>query len=94
MMPRKDEIDRMIILLYHSRSAHGYVNFSRYIDWLDSLPMAGLEELESMFEGMADELRREIEQRNADGIEVYSREYSEKLARRAKLSAMLGVDFE
>lgn len=93
-MPRKDEIDRMIVLLYHSRNAHGYVNFSRYIDWMDKLPMAGLEELEAMFENMAGDVRREIEKRHSDGIEVYSREYAERQAKREALSKALGVAFE
>lgn len=93
-MPRKDEIDRMIVLLYRSRNAHGYVNFSRYIDWMDKLPMAGLEELEAMFENMAGDVRREIEKRHADGIEVYSREYAETKAKRDRLSEMMGVKFE
>jgi hypothetical protein len=92
-VPRKDEIDRMIVLLYRSRNSHGYTNFSRSIDWMDKLPMAGLEELEAMFENMAGEVRAEIEKRHDDGIEVYSREYAEAKARRDKLSRLLGVDF-
>lgn len=80
MMPRKDEIDRMIVLLYRSRNSQGYTNFTRTIDWMDKLPMAGLEELKAMFENMADEVGREIEKRHDDGIEVYSREYGEQLA--------------
>lgn len=79
-MPRKDEIDRMIVLLYRSRNSQGYTNFTRTIDWMDKLPMAGLEELKAMFENMADEVGREIEKRHDDGIEVYSREYGEQLA--------------
>lgn len=77
-MPRQSEIDRMIVLLYRSNSAHDYTNFVRLAGWLDKLPMKGLEELEAMFEGMAKDVRREIEQRHADGIERYSREYVER----------------
>jgi len=91
-MPRQSEIDRMIVLLYRSNNAQGYANFSRYAGWLDKLPMAGLEELEAMFENMTGDVRREIEQRHADGIERYSREYAEAKARREKLSRLLGVD--
>lgn len=92
-MPRKDEIDRMIVMLYRSRNSQGYTNFTRPISWMDKLPMAGLEELEAMFSNMAGEVRDEIEKRHEDGIEVYSREYAEAKARREKLSRLLGVDF-
>lgn len=74
-MARKDEIDRIIVLLYHSRNSHGHVNFNRPADWLDKLAMEGLEELQADFERMAGEVGAEIEQRKADGIPKYSRRW-------------------
>lgn len=76
-MPKKDQIDRMIVMLYRSRNAHGYTNFTRPIDWMDRLPMAGLDELSAMFENMAADVQREIEERKADGMPKYSRQYYE-----------------
>lgn len=76
-MPRKSEIDRMLVLLYRSSNSQGYVNFSRPIDWMDKLPMAGLEELDRMFEVMRDDVAREIEARKSEGITKYSREWHE-----------------
>jgi len=93
-MPRKDEIDRMIVLLYRSNNSQGYINFSRPIDWLDKLPMKGLEEFQSILEGMVEDVRREIVKRNEDGIEVYSREWAERENRRAELTRLLGFPFE
>lgn len=77
-MPRQSEIDRMLVLLYRSGSAHDFTNFTRPADWLDKLPMAGLGELRRMFEVMAEDVDREIAQRVSDGIPRYSREYHEK----------------
>lgn len=76
-MPKKDQIDRMIVLLYRSNNAHGYTNFTRPISWLDKLPMEGLDELDRMFEVMREDVQREIEQRKADEMPRYSREWYE-----------------
>ena len=88
-MPRKDEIDRMIVLLYLSRNSSGYTNFCRSIDWLDKLPMKGLEELIRMFEIMREDVKREIEQRVTDGMPRYSREWHNQLAAEEKGGAEL-----
>jgi len=76
-MPKKDQIDRMLVLFYHSSNAHGYTNFTRPISWLDNLPMAGLEELDRMFDVMREDVAREIEARKADGMPRYSRRWHE-----------------
>lgn len=76
-MPKKDQIDRMLVLFYRSNSALGYTNFTRPIDWLDKLPMAGLEELERMFEVMRDDVAREVKARQKEGITRYSRAWHE-----------------
>ena len=80
--------------MYRSNNAHGFTNFVRPAGWLDKLPMAGLEELERMFEVMREDVRREIEQRHADGIERYSREWAERVAKREALTKATGVQFE
>lgn len=76
-MPRQDEIDRMIVMLYVSRNSHGFTNYTRPADWLDGLPMAGLEELQADFERMAGEVVDEIAQRKTDGIPRFSRRWHE-----------------
>ena len=76
-MPKKDQIDRMLVLLYRSNNAHGFTNFTRPIDWLDKLPMAGLEELARMFELMRGDVSLEMEARHAEGMHRYSREWHE-----------------
>ena len=89
-MPRKDEIDRMLVLLYRSSNAHGYTNFSRPIDWLDKLPMAGLEELDAMLENFRVDVQEEMARRLADGMPRYSREhYETEEAERAAGAALL-----
>lgn len=93
-MPKQSEIDRMLVLLYRSSNAHDFTNFVRPAGWLDKLPMAGLEELERMFEVMREDVRQEIEQRRADGIERYSREWAERVAKRDALTKATGVQFE
>lgn len=92
-MPRQDEIDRMIVLLYASRNSAGFTNYTRPAGWLDRLPMKGLEELRGDFLRMAGEVSDEIEQRFADGMPKYSRrEYEgqeqERLAGEALLSSI------
>lgn len=77
-MPRQDEIDRMIVMLYLSRNSAGCVNYTRPGDWLDRLPMVGLEELKADFKRMADEVADEMAQRIADGIPRYSRRWHEE----------------
>ena len=95
-MPRKDEIDRMIVLLYISRNNAGFTNYTRPAGWLDKLPMAGLEELKGDFERMANEVAEEMTQRIADGIPKYSRRWhDEQEAERsagAALLASIGVE--
>lgn len=93
-MPKQSEIDRMIVLLYHSNNAHDYTNFVRPAGWLDGLPMAGLEELARMFEVMREDVDREVKQRKMDGIDKYSREYAERQRRRADLTKSLGIEFK
>lgn len=90
MMPRQDEIDRMIVLLYISRNNAGFTNYTRPAGWLDKLPMAGLEELKGDFERMAGEVQDEMAQRIADGIPKYSRRWhDEQEAERAGGAALL-----
>jgi len=72
-MPRQDEIDRMIVLIYISRNSAGFTNYTRPAGWLDKLPMSGLDELRADFLRMADEVSAEMEQRVVDGIPRYSR---------------------
>lgn len=88
-MPRQSEIDRMLVLLYRSNNAHGYTNFTRPAGWLDKLPMVGLEELVRMFEVMREDVQREIEARNAEGITKYSREWHESQEAERKAGADL-----
>ena len=92
-MPKKDQIDRMLILFYRSSNAHGYTNFTRPIDWLDKLPMAGLEELARMFEVMREDVLREMEARHAEGIHRYSRERheSQEAERQAGAALLSGI---
>lgn len=94
-MPRQSEIDRMIVLIYHSNNAHGFTNFKRSIVWLDDLPMVGLEELSSLLSHMKADVENEIVQRKADGIPKYSRRYhNDQEAKRAageELLAQIGV---
>lgn len=95
-MPRKDEIDRMIVMLYLSRNSAGFTNYTRPAGWLDKLPMAGLDELKGDFERMAGEVAEEMTQRIADGIPKYSRSWhDEQEAERsdgAMLLASIGVE--
>ena len=97
-MPRKDEIDRMIVMLYLSRNSAGFTNYTRPVDWLDKLPMAGLEELKADFERMAGEVEGEINQRLADGIPNYSRFWHDsqeaERAGGAALLSQIGVTFK
>ena len=89
-MPRKDEIDRIIVLIYISRNSAGFTNYTRPAGWLDKLPMAGLEELRADFLRMADEVSAEMEQRVVDGIPKYSRRWHEdQEAERAGGAALL-----
>ena len=94
-MPRKDEIDRMIVMLYLSRNNAGFTNYTRPAGWLDKLPMAGLEELKADFERMAGEVEDEMNQRVADGIPRYSRRWHDsqeaERAGGAALLAQIGV---
>ena len=94
-MPKKDQIDRMLVLFYHSSNAHDYTNFTRPIGWLDDLPMTGLEELDRMFEVMREDVAREIEARKADGMPRYSRRWhkSQEAERKggAELLSSIGV---
>ena len=77
-MPRKDEIDRMIVMLYRSNNAHGFVNFTRPAGWMDKLPMGGLAELQHFFKIMSDEIQVETSQRLKDDMPIYSRDYYEE----------------
>jgi hypothetical protein len=92
-MPKKDQIDRMLVLIYRSRNSHGCTNFTRSIDWLDKLPMAGLEELDRMFEVMREDVAQEIEARKAEGITRYSREWheSQEADRKAGADLLSGI---
>lgn len=95
-MPRQDEIDRMIVMLYISRNSAGFTNYKRPAGWLDKLPMAGLEELKGVFERMANEVSEEMTQRIADGIPKYSRRWHDKQeaerAGGAALLASIGIE--
>lgn len=89
-MPRQDEIDRMIVLLYISRNNAGCTNYTRPAGWLDKLPMVGLDELKSDFERMAGEVADEMDQRIVDGIPKYSRRWhDEQEAERSGGAALL-----
>ena len=88
-MPRQDEIDRMIVMLYLSRNSHGFTNYTRPAGWLDKLPMAGLEELQADFERMAGEVVSEIEHRKLDGMPRYSRRWHEEQEAERKAGADL-----
>lgn len=94
-MPKQSEIDRMIVLLYRSNSAHDFTNYVRPAGWLDKLPMSGLDELADMFSHMSGEVHREIEKRKSDGIPKFSRSWhDEQEAARASgagLLAQIGV---
>lgn len=78
-MPKQSEIDRRLVLFYRSNNAHGFTNFSRPIDWLDKLPMAGLEEFSRMLSGFKSDVDAEIAKRNKDGMPKYSRAYHNSL---------------
>ena len=67
-MYKKSQIDRMLVLFYRSASTHSYTHFNRPDDWLDQLPMDGLEKLVSLFDAMREDVLHEIEQRLVDGI--------------------------
>lgn len=89
-MPRRDEIDRMIVMLYLSRNSAGFTNYTRPAGWLNKLPMAGLEELKADFERMANEVAEEMTQRIADGIPKFSRRWhDDQEAERAGGAALL-----
>lgn len=89
-MPRQDEIDRMIVMIYISRNSAGFTNYTRPAGWLDKLPMAGLEELKGDFERMAGEVADEMALRIKDGIPKYSRRWHESQeAERAAGAALL-----
>lgn len=89
-MPRKDQIDRMIVMFYLSLSRHDFINFTRPAEWLDVLPMAGLEKLRAEFERMGAEVAVEIEDRKADGMPRYSRIWHNELeAERVEGAALL-----
>lgn len=79
-MAKQSQIDRMIVLFYLSNNAHDFINFTRPADWLDGLPMAGLEELDRMFEVMREDVAREIEARKSEGLPKYSRRWHEARA--------------
>ena len=94
-MPRQSEIDRMLVLFYLSNNAHGFINYVRPAGWLDSLPMAGLEELDHSLETMRADVSAEIEQRKADGIPKYSRRWHDQQEQErhagSKLLRQIGV---
>lgn len=75
---RQDEINRAIILIYRSRNAHDFVNYSMPGDALDKLPMAGLLELQQLYKNLEQSIVREVAQREKDGMPFYSREHYEK----------------
>jgi len=77
-LPKQDEIDRMIVMIYASRNSAGFTNFTRPAYWLDGLPMSGLDELRGDFDRMSQEVAAEIEQRKNDGILKFSRRWHEK----------------
>lgn len=89
MKPRKDEIDRMFLMLYHSRNSGGCVNFTRPAGWLDKLPMIGLDELSAMFAHFKSEVDQEVKQRSADGMPKYSRDWYESQEAERKAGADL-----
>ena len=88
-MPRQDEINRMFLMLYHSRNSQGYTNFVRPAGWLDKLPMVGLVELSSMLSHFKADVEHEIKQREADGMPRYSREWYESQEAERKAGADL-----
>ena len=88
-MPRQDEINRMIVLIYTSRNSAGFTNYTRKIDWLDGLPMDGLKELSGDFDRFKAEVEQEIKQRLEDGIPVYSRSWHESQEQERKEGAAL-----
>lgn len=92
-MPKQSEIDRMLVLFYLSNNAHDFTNYVRPAGWLDKLPMAGLEELQAMFENMAGDVAREIEQRKAEGIPKFSRRWHEgqEAERKAGADLLSGI---
>lgn len=69
---RKDEIDRAIILIYKSRNAHGFINYSRPVDALDSLPMEAIRELKTTYDNLSNQISEEIDRRVRLGQTVYS----------------------
>lgn len=83
-MPRQDEINRMIVLIYTSRNSSGFTNYTRKIDWLDGLPMEGLKELSSDFDRFKAEVEREIEQRIKDDMPRYPRSWHESQEEKRK----------
>ena len=74
---RQDEIDRAIILIYQSRNAHGFVNYSQPVDALDKLPMEGLEELMNVYRNRIAQIELEIKDREFEGMNRFSRRYYE-----------------
>ena len=86
-MPRQDEIDRMILMFYLSRNSSGYTNWKRPIDWLDNLPMEGLNELSELFDSLRAEVEAEKKQRIEDGMPRYSRRWYEDQAEEARRGA-------
>lgn len=79
-MPKKSEIDRMLVLFYRSNNAHDFTNFIRPSGWLDKLPMEGLIELRHMFEVMQQDVETEMDRREAAGQNIYSPEWYAKRA--------------
>jgi len=77
-MPRKDEIERMLILFYKSGNAHDEVNFTRYANWLDDLSMSGLLEMSNLLDRIRQDVLEEMWKRNQEGMRVYSRSYYER----------------
>lgn len=94
-MPKKSQIDRMLILIYLSNNAHGYTNFTRPVDWLDKLPMVGLAELSSMLSHFKADVEHEMTKRKDEGMPKFSRRYyqdqEDERKAGAELLSLIGV---
>lgn len=77
---KQSEIDRALVLIYRSNSAHDEVNFVRPVGAMDHLPMSGLEEYAAMLERLRNDVEAEVELRKRKGQFRYSPNWYEKVA--------------
>lgn len=69
---KQSEIDRALVLIYRSNSAHDEVNFARPADAMDYLPMCGLVEYAQMLDRLREDVEGEIARRERENQPLYS----------------------